>query len=152
MTTTQQPDPFGAAPYQATALPGPRARFWIRFGANFLDTLVLLVPYIVLAIAFDPGSANTLILLAAAAYFALLEGGRSGQTLGKRACGIRVVDARVGAPIGPGRGLIRWLGRWVSFSVFLLGYLWMLWDPEKQTWHDKMARSVVVPIKAYPIS
>jgi uncharacterized RDD family membrane protein YckC len=33
----------------------------------------------------------------------------------------------------------------VSAIVFLLGYLWMLWDPEKQTWHDKAAGSVVVP-------
>jgi uncharacterized RDD family membrane protein YckC len=29
--------------------------------------------------------------------------------------------------------------------VFLLGYLWMLWDSEKQTWHDKAANAVVVP-------
>ncbi|MFM8387932.1 MAG: RDD family protein, partial [Actinomycetota bacterium] len=27
--------------------------------------------------------------------------------------------------------------------MFLLGYLWMLWDSEKQTWHDKMVSSVV---------
>ena len=27
-----------------------------------------------------------------------------------------------------------------------LGYFWMLWDREKQTWHDKMAGSVVVDL------
>jgi uncharacterized RDD family membrane protein YckC len=32
-----------------------------------------------------------------------------------------------------------------SHFVFLLGYSWMLWDSEKQTWHDKAANSVVVP-------
>ena len=36
--------------------------------------------------------------------------------------------------------------------VICLGYLWMLWDPEKQTWHDKMAGSVVVPVANYPVS
>ena len=35
--------------------------------------------------------------------------------------------------------------------VFLLGYLWMLWDRERQTWHDKFANAVVVPIAAYPV-
>jgi uncharacterized RDD family membrane protein YckC len=25
----------------------------------------------------------------------------------------------------------------------------MLWDPEKQTWHDKLATTVVVPAEAY---
>jgi hypothetical protein len=28
----------------------------------------------------------------------------------------------------------------------------MLWDPNKQTWHDKMATSVVVPTSAYPVA
>jgi hypothetical protein len=33
----------------------------------------------------------------------------------------------------------------------LLGYFWMLWDKEKQTWHDKFANDVVVPESAYPV-
>ncbi len=32
----------------------------------------------------------------------------------------------------------------MSNQVFSLGYLWMLWDDDKQTWHDKMVRSIVV--------
>jgi uncharacterized RDD family membrane protein YckC len=28
--------------------------------------------------------------------------------------------------------------------VFCLGFLWMLWDPNKQTWHDKVAQTYVV--------
>jgi len=28
---------------------------------------------------------------------------------------------------------------------------WMLWDREKQTWHDKFANDVVVPESAYPV-
>jgi hypothetical protein len=27
----------------------------------------------------------------------------------------------------------------------------MLWDKEKQTWHDKLATTVVVPESAYPV-
>jgi uncharacterized RDD family membrane protein YckC len=151
MTTTQQPDPFGSSPGSAKGPSGPRAGFWIRFAASFLDGVVLFIPYLVIVIAVGEGAANTLNVLIAATYFTLLEGSPSGQTLGKKACGIRVIDLRVGGPIGPGRAFIRWIGRFVSLFVFGLGYLWMLWDKEKQTWHDKMATAVVVPVSAYPV-
>jgi hypothetical protein len=48
-----------------------------------------------------------------------------------------------GGPIGYSRVAIRWLVSIVSAAVTLLGYFWMLWDPEKQTWHDKAAGSIV---------
>jgi uncharacterized RDD family membrane protein YckC len=84
-------------------------------------------------------------LVAGIIYFAKLEGG-SGQTVGKRALGIRVVDARTGGSIGTGRGVGRYFARILSALVCMLGYLWMLWDPEKQTWHDKMVTSYVVKV------
>jgi uncharacterized RDD family membrane protein YckC len=27
----------------------------------------------------------------------------------------------------------------------------MLWDPERQTWHDKAAKTFVVPVSEYPV-
>jgi uncharacterized RDD family membrane protein YckC len=51
-----------------------------------------------------------------------------------------------GRPIGYGRAFIRWLGSILSVIPLFLGYFWMLWDREKQTWHDKMAGSVVVDL------
>ena len=47
-------------------------------------------------------------------------------------------------PIGTGRSVGRLVGSFVSGWFFYLGYLWMLWDSEKQTWHDKMVSSVVI--------
>jgi uncharacterized RDD family membrane protein YckC len=149
MTTTQQPDPFGATPPQTKGPSGPRAGFWIRFAAWFLDGLVLSVPYIVIVVAL--GAPSGLNLLVGAVYFTVLEGSPSGQTLGKKVCGIRVIDFATGGPIGFGRAFIRWIGRFVSGIVLLLGYFWMLWDREKQCWHDKMANDVVVPVSAYPL-
>jgi uncharacterized RDD family membrane protein YckC len=78
-------------------------------------------------------------------YWAKLEGG-SGQSLGSRALGIRVVDTATGQPIGGGRAIGRYFARILSALVCYLGYFWMLWDPEKQTWHDKLANSVVVKV------
>jgi len=83
-------------------------------------------------------------VLAAAAYFGLLEGGRTGQTVGKRALGIRVVDIDTEGELGVRRGVGRYFARWLSALVCGVGYLWMLWDPQKQCWHDKIVRSAVV--------
>jgi uncharacterized RDD family membrane protein YckC len=76
-------------------------------------------------------------------YWAKLEGGK-GQSLGSAALGIRVVDTVSGQPIGGGRAIGRFFARILSALVCYLGYFWMLWDPQKQTWHDKMVNSVVV--------
>jgi uncharacterized RDD family membrane protein YckC len=61
------------------------------------------------------------------------------------------VDFDTGGPIGYGRAFIRYIGRLVSAIVIYLGYFWMLWDSEKQTWHDKFASDVVVPALVYPV-
>ena len=39
---------------------------------------------------------------------------------------------------------------WVGSIPLYLGWFWMLWDSEKQTWHDKVANTFVVPADAYP--
>ena len=129
---------------------GPRAGFWRRFGAAFIDGIIVgLVLAILTALLKGVGYALGIII--AIAYFTYFEGGDTGQTIGKRALGIRVVDFETGGPIGYGRGFIRYIGRIVSGVVIYIGYLWMLWDREKQTWHDKFAGAVVVPASAYPV-
>ena len=34
--------------------------------------------------------------------------------------------------------------RYLSAQVLFLGYWWMLWDDNRQTWHDKIVSSIVV--------
>lgn len=160
--------PPPAAGYQPPAGPsGPRAGFGRRLVAVLIDGLLLSVVGYVLgqifgqdvlviedgtaAYALD-GPAAGLTLLVQLAYYTYLEGSAAGATLGKRAMGIRVIDADAGGSIGYGRAFIRWVGRFVSGLPCALGYLWMLWDNNKQTWHDKFARSIVVPTDAYPVS
>jgi uncharacterized RDD family membrane protein YckC len=150
MTATQQPDPFRSDPTHVSGPSGPRAGFWIRFAANFIDSVILSVLFFVAAVAISSAFAN-IVYPVAIAYFTIMEGGPAGQTIGKRAVGIRVIDFAQGGPIGYGRAFVRYIGRLLSFFVFCLGYLWMLWDSEKQTWHDKLANAVVVPTSAYPV-
>ena len=121
-----------------------RAGFWRRFAAAFVDGIVLSVAYFIFLAFTSENGASLLNLLVGIGYYTYLEGS-SGQTLGKRALGIRVVDLGGGGSIGYGRAFIRYIGRIVSAIPLLLGYFWMIWDKEKQTWHDKFANSVVVP-------
>ena len=131
---------------------GPRAGFWRRFAAALLDGIIVGIIYVILAAVLGRSAGYGLAILVSLAYFTYFEGSENGQTLGKRALGIRVIDFGGGGSIGYGRAFIRWIGRIVSELPILLGYLWMLWDKERQTWHDKFANAVVVPVSAYPTS
>jgi uncharacterized RDD family membrane protein YckC len=130
---------------------GPRAGFWRRFAALFVDGLVLAIPNVILIVILkdSPGAQQGLSTLLSIAYGTALEGGARGQTVGKMALGIRVYDFRQGGSIGYGRAFIRQIVKIVSAIPILLGYFWMLWDKEKQCWHDKAATDVVVPVSAY---
>ena len=120
-----------------------RAGFWRRFAAAFIDGILLgIVSWILSQILGTSGSVLT--LLVGIAYYTYFHG-KTGQTPGDAALSIRVVDKAGGGSIGYGRAFVRWLVSLVSGFVLLLGYLWMLWDGEKQTWHDKAANAVVVP-------
>ena len=137
---------------EPTANTRPRASFGQRFGAALLDGLVFVVLGLILRRFVEFGLAQTIQTLAALGYYIALEGSDAGQTFGKRVLGIRVVDLSGGGPIGYGRATVRYFGRILSAIPLLLGFLWMLWDDQKQTWHDKFANSIVVPESAYPVA
>jgi uncharacterized RDD family membrane protein YckC len=70
---------------------------------------------------------------------------KSGQTIGKAVTGIKVVGTD-GAPVSWGQALLRYLGYIVSGALFSLGFLWLAFDPRRQGWHDKIARTVVIGV------
>ena len=127
----------------STAQPTVRAGFWIRFAAAFLDGIIVGAITGVLAGVFH-SAGRPLGTLVGIAYLVGFFGHPRGQTPGFMAIGLRVVSLSDGGPIGYGRAAIRWLVGSVSALVILIGYFWMLWDPEKQTWHDKAAGSIVI--------
>jgi uncharacterized RDD family membrane protein YckC len=125
-----------------------------RFGAELLDGLLILVVGLLFAFAVPPFVGLAIPFL----YNGLLDGGPSGQTLGKRVVRIRAIDAGTGGPLGPQRGLLRALlplalgvlGALsattfsLALAVVALDGLWPLWQPQRQSWHDMIAGSVVV--------
>lgn len=70
--------------------------------------------------------------------------GRTGRTWGRSVRNLRVVDDQTGEPIGFARAVGRTLFANIVSNILFLGYLWMLWDPDKCTWHDKVAHTIVV--------
>ena len=130
---------------------GPRAGFWRRFVGAVIDGILVAIPAYIIE-QHNAGGRSGIQLLIGLVYTTVMIGSSRGQTLGQMAMGIRVIDFNTGGSIGYGRALIRWLVSIISALAILIGYLWMLWDKEKQTWHDKAANDVVVPVSAYPIS
>jgi uncharacterized RDD family membrane protein YckC len=84
-------------------------------------------------------------------YSTVLLGSASGQTVGMKAMGIRAIDARTGGRVDYGRCVIRYVVGIASGFALFIGYFWMLGDPQRQTWHDKAAGTIVVPTQAYPV-
>ncbi|SDI47085.1 Uncharacterized membrane protein YckC, RDD family [Pseudomonas flavescens] len=66
-----------------------------------------------------------------------------GQTLGMQVWGIRVQNAD-GTAISLWQALLRFMIAIVSWLALGLGYLWVLLDKRKRTWHDHYSASVVV--------
>ena len=128
------------------ASPGQRLLAW------WLDAVVLgvlLLPLNPIVYSSRPSS----VLVAALAvptvllsllYLVLCDGGRRGATFGKRMLRIHVADERGGHPIGYRRAMIRRLVYLVGGAAFYIGWIWLLVDKRRQTWHDKVARTVVV--------
>jgi uncharacterized RDD family membrane protein YckC len=141
------------------------AGWWTRGGALAIDLLitgaielaVLLIAWVLSGgprwtlshsetLAFEIG------LPVAVLYAPLLlsrRGERNGQTIGKRAMGIRVVRED-GLPLSFVTALVREaLGRQVpallSSGLYVpVDYLWPLWDARHQALHDKVGRTFVV--------
>ena len=69
--------------------------------------------------------------------------GRTGYTIGKGVLGIKLVSEQTGQPVGAGMSFVRQLAH-ILDSICLLGYLWPLWDAKRQTFADKVMKSVVI--------
>jgi uncharacterized RDD family membrane protein YckC len=70
-----------------------------------------------------------------------------GMTLGMRAWSVRLLNGRTdGSNPVPGWGQcgLRFVGAWLSAAPAGLGYLWMLIDREKRSWHDRLSQTQLV--------
>ncbi len=132
--------PYGSASAQNLAEPGPRAL------AGLVDYFGLLILAIFVQAVIDP-ILGSLVLLAAVG-FGLYNGylnGATGQSIGKKMQGIKVVSQETGQPIGGGMGVVRALCHIIDNLPCYFGYIFGLFiDKSKQTFADKIIKTVVV--------
>ncbi len=114
----------------------PRAGFWHRLAALLID--VILVGVIVSV----GGRHGGLVLPSLAAYGAVMWKIK-GTTIGGIICGLQVVRLD-GRPIDWPTAIVRALACFLSLAICFLGFIWVVFDAEKQSWHDKIAGTVVV--------
>jgi len=119
--------------------------FGRRLGAYLIDAvivnLVLSPLYLIIP---DFNLVNMIFLVLYTLYYVFMVG-MYGATLGKMILKIRIVKED-GAKVSFVDAFIRELASYISAVVLFLGYLWVLWDPKKQSWHDKIAHTVVVRV------
>jgi uncharacterized RDD family membrane protein YckC len=122
------------------------AGFGERFVAVLIDGLVLLIPNIIVFAVFDGGALANLIQFIIALGYAVYFWSSSGQTPGKSVMKLKVVHADGGNVLTPGQAVVRYIATIISAIPLLLGYLWAIWDPKHDTWHDKIATTKVIKV------
>src|SRR5207342_3681907 len=86
--------------------------------------------------------------IAAAMYYSLQESSGHQATLGKRALGIKVVDAR-GQRLTRKHALGRWFAASLSYLTMYVGFLMAAFTERKRALHDMVAGTLVVDRWAY---
>ena len=114
----------------------PRAGFWVRMGALFLDILLV---GIAMSLIRPFGDFHIVVL---AIYGAVMWKLR-GTTVGGIVFDLHVVRID-GRPIDWETAIVRALGCFLSLFVVFLGFIWIAFDVNNQAWHDKIAGTVVV--------
>jgi uncharacterized RDD family membrane protein YckC len=72
--------------------------------------------------------------------------GRTGQSLGKQLVGTKLISSQTGQPIGAGMSFVRYICHIVDALPCYLGYLWPLWDRQRQTFADKIVSTYVIKV------
>jgi len=134
--------------------------FWIRFVAYLLDGIVLYLAFSILVFVatgdlfyqskIDPtalgrdywllASSNLILNLL---YYVGFESSKFQASPGKMVLGLKVIDIE-GQRLTPLRALGRYLGKFLSALILLIGYLMAAFDSRKQALHDKLANTFVI--------
>jgi uncharacterized RDD family membrane protein YckC len=71
-----------------------------------------------------------------------------GTTPGMMMRGLQVVSFS-GEPPTPRQMLLRSAGYMLSAGTFFLGYLWVMWDEDELTWHDRLSGTHLAPTESF---
>jgi uncharacterized RDD family membrane protein YckC len=154
------PPGYGQPGYQPLEGPGTYmgrqlANWPQRVGAYLIDLLVYAVPVMFAIVLAGGGGGSGSSSNSGVVFLSLLVDlglylvnrvvlqGRTGQSWGKRILGLKLVRMADGLPVGAVIALVRDLLHTLD-GLCLIGYLFPLWDPRRQTFADKIVNTVVL--------
>lgn len=134
------------------------AGFWVRFGAMIIDSLLLLLItspllYMLYGVAaftgtkFVQGPGDILISYVFPIMATVLFWKYLAATPGKILLNMKIVSGEHGGAPSTGQFVLRYFAYIPSTLVLFLGFIWVAFDPRKQSWHDKIAKTVVLRTK-----
>ena len=140
------------------------AGFWIRFLASIIDSILLMifiVPVMGLLNATGipamneingfnismPGLSGGLFSYILPAVAIVIFWIYKSATPGKMITSLKIIDAETGEKPTTGQFVGRYLSYYVSIIPFFLGFIWAGFDERKQSFHDKLAGTVVIKVK-----
>jgi uncharacterized RDD family membrane protein YckC len=160
-----------AAGYGQPTRPEPPYANWLyRVGSYIVDGLINGIPATIGSVVLNAGTTTTVTesgvvestgpsagttIVAVVLYAAsialfvwntCLRQGRTGQSIGKGVVGTRLVSDTTGQPIGGGMAFVRYLCHILDALPCYLGFLWPLWDRQRQTFADKVVGTYVVKV------
>ena len=133
------------------------AGFWARFGAWFIDMLLLMVIIMpvmyavygqaLMRVGYKPLGAvdvlmNYVLPLAATVLFWRYKS----ATPGKLMLSLKVVDAKTLGSLSWGQIIGRYFAYLVAMIPLFFGFFWIGWDAHKQGFHDKLAGTYVIKV------
>jgi uncharacterized RDD family membrane protein YckC len=164
----QQPGYGQPAGYGGSGYPQPgygASQAYAHWGQRVLSALIdafgpaivagILVGFILTPIALSggEGAAGIVSIISLLIYVGLLafviwnsgyKQGTTGQSIGKKIVGTKLVRASDGQPVGFGLAIGRQFLHVLDSLPLYIGYLWPLWDERRQTFADKVVDTVVV--------
>jgi uncharacterized RDD family membrane protein YckC len=153
MTNLNDPAPRYTADqqsYQGPARAGGNAPWAQRALGMLVDAALVAPGWLLYAVGAAVGGVGALLMLlgflvavGAGLYLVYLEG-TTGQSIGKRKVGIRLISEQTGRPIGFGPAVLRKVCHVADSAICYVGWLWPLWDDKQQTLADKIVGTVVV--------
>jgi uncharacterized RDD family membrane protein YckC len=133
-----------AAPPVISAATLPRAGFWIRVAACVLDAILVGIVFGMLE-----GMLGWLVKFGGFplwfVVYNVVMWATKGTTIGGIICGLKVVrtDDR---PLDWSVAIVRALSAFLSLVVAGVGFIWVSFDDERQSWHDKIAGTTIVKV------
>ncbi len=125
----------------------PKAGFWMRVIAWFIDGIIIGIPSVALGTVVlhaDKSGQSGIELLLELTYFVYFWSSYGkGQTIGMQLLHMKVVKTD-GSLLSVTGALLRFVGVIVGSIAFCLGLIWVAIDAKKQGWHDKIAGTYVV--------